>query len=164
MTSQERGVKALAALAIAAFLIGFSFIPCTPQGMPLPLMCPFKNMTGLPCPLCGGTRAAHALLHGELGRAIYLNPLALPAIAFCVMAGLVLAYEAVRGVPLANWPAVFHRLGSLMPLGLAILMIWWLPHIYLALRTPKLELLELRNPIAHAIYMRVGPPVPPIGQ
>lgn len=38
-------------------------------------ICALKRFTGLPCPLCGGTRAALALLQGHLAQAIELNPL-----------------------------------------------------------------------------------------
>ena len=36
--------------------------------------CVFKTITGLECPGCGSTRAAHALLHGRIGEAFRLNP------------------------------------------------------------------------------------------
>ncbi len=37
--------------------------------------CPFRAITGLPCPTCGGTRALHALTRLELWTAFTLNPL-----------------------------------------------------------------------------------------
>ena len=38
--------------------------------------CAFHELTGWKCPGCGGTRAAHALLHGNLTEAWQQNPLA----------------------------------------------------------------------------------------
>lgn len=35
--------------------------------------CPFRLLTGLDCPGCGGTRAAHALSRGDLARALDHN-------------------------------------------------------------------------------------------
>lgn len=35
--------------------------------------CPVKMLTGLQCPGCGVQRAAHSLLHGELGEALSYN-------------------------------------------------------------------------------------------
>lgn len=35
--------------------------------------CPFKLLTGLSCPGCGGQRAAHALLHGDVVGALRYN-------------------------------------------------------------------------------------------
>ena len=37
-------------------------------------VCMFHNLTGLDCPGCGMTRAAHALLHGRLYQAFRFNP------------------------------------------------------------------------------------------
>jgi Protein of unknown function (DUF2752) len=48
--------------------------------------CPFHTLTGWDCPGCGSTRALAALLHGELLRALSLNPLlplCLLALAAC---------------------------------------------------------------------------------
>lgn len=67
--------------------------PNTP-GSPLPA-CPLYSLTGLFCAGCGATRAMHALLHGDLLRAISMNALlvvALPALP------LMLLHET-NGVP-----------------------------------------------------------------
>ena len=49
-------------------------------------VCPLKALTGLDCPGCGGMRAVHSLVHGDLLGALDHNLLAvvmfLPAIAF----------------------------------------------------------------------------------
>lgn len=46
-------------------------------------ICLFKNLTGVPCPSCGMTRAFLFLGHGQILKASTLNPLALPlALAF----------------------------------------------------------------------------------
>lgn len=42
----------------------------------LPTLCPFRRLTGKRCPLCGLTRATHALSRGDVGEALALNPLA----------------------------------------------------------------------------------------
>ena len=76
--------------------------------------CWFHETTGLLCPGCGSTRALHALLHGEWGRAWSLNPLAV--IALPAVAGL--GVRQVRGVMTGLWwPNLLARgwvLGSLM--------------------------------------------------
>jgi hypothetical protein len=36
-------------------------------------LCPLHAATGLWCPLCGATRATHALLHGDLPAALHDN-------------------------------------------------------------------------------------------
>lgn len=93
--------------------------------------CPIHQLTGLSCPGCGMTRAAHAVLHGRFADAFSLNPLgalAMPVflgmIAFCLPGwlcggrahpfprlgprfwwgalGVVVAYGILRNIPL--WP------------------------------------------------------------
>ncbi len=53
-----------------------------------PLMpCASQAWLGIPCPLCGMTRGAIALMHGDLPRTITLNPLT-PAAALLAVAEL----------------------------------------------------------------------------
>lgn len=37
--------------------------------------CPFRRMTGIPCPLCGMTRAVLCLLRGDVSGAFHCHPL-----------------------------------------------------------------------------------------
>jgi hypothetical protein len=37
--------------------------------------CPLRDLTGLPCPTCGGTHAAVSLAHGRLAEAFSTSPL-----------------------------------------------------------------------------------------
>jgi hypothetical protein len=66
----------LAILGMAAVL--FFFNPATNRFYPV---CQFHRLTGLNCPGCGMTRAAHALLHGELQVALRDNALFVVALA-----------------------------------------------------------------------------------
>ena len=50
--------------------------------------CPFHWLTGLHCPGCGGTRAAHALVHGDLARAWACNQLLVVALPLAGLWGL----------------------------------------------------------------------------
>ena len=58
-------------LTLAAGLL-FWFDPAEAHFFP---QCVFHTLTGLYCPGCGSTRAAHHLLHGELAGAFAMNPL-----------------------------------------------------------------------------------------
>ncbi len=44
------------------------------MGVDLTPTCPLRSITGVPCPLCGTARGVDALVHGDLGRALVLNP------------------------------------------------------------------------------------------
>ena len=48
--------------------------------------CPFHALTGLWCPLCGGTRAVWAATHGHLGLMMHANAL-LPVMVLAVAWG-----------------------------------------------------------------------------
>lgn len=70
----------LAAAAVASLLW---FADPNAADSPLP-PCPFHALTGWFCPGCGSTRTLHALLHGDIGQAMSMNPLlvlALPVLA-----------------------------------------------------------------------------------
>ncbi len=49
------------------------------RGRDLPVMCPYRQLTGLRCPLCGATTSLGHLLHGEPRAAFRAHPLAPPA-------------------------------------------------------------------------------------
>jgi len=118
-------------------------------GFRLPFMpCGFHAMTGLPCLFCGGTRAAGAILHGQWKAALYLNGLAFPAVLALGVIVAVLLVEALGGRCLAPWGDLGRRLGRFAPLLILLGLVWWIPHLYLALHTPKPELVDLKNPIA----------------
>ena len=67
-----------------------------------PTICPFKAWTGLDCPGCGATRAAHQLLNGHLVAALDLNVifvLVVPLLAWWLAAWLLRAFGG-PGVPI----------------------------------------------------------------
>ncbi len=159
MRLDQRKPRAVMAAVIIAMLAGLALLPLVPPLVPpfaLPGLptCAFKSATGLPCPFCGGTRAAQALLRGELSRALYLNVAALPALVVFVAVALVLGWEALFGRSLGDWDALFGRLRSFVPVMVVLLCIYWLVHVVDALRGPKPELVDLRNPIARAVQKR----------
>jgi hypothetical protein len=36
--------------------------------------CPLRSLTGVPCPLCGMTRGVTDMVHGDVGKALLMNP------------------------------------------------------------------------------------------
>ena len=133
------GLLALLGLAFV-FLAIHSALPSLP--------CGFRSVTGLPCAMCGGTRSASALIAGDFTQALYLNALALPVLAGMLLGGLIALAELLRGRALADWSVWKGHLGKILPVSLLLLFAWWIPHVVIALKTPKPELIDLRNPIA----------------
>jgi hypothetical protein len=74
-------------------------------GIQLPL-CVFKILTGIPCPTCGLTRAVIALSRGDVGRALWMNPLAavagIAALAYLAYAAAVLVLRLPRLRPVVT--------------------------------------------------------------
>lgn len=69
MTLRRRRVLAIA--AVLAVVVAYTLF--NPMQGHWPLRCPFKLVTGLQCPGCGGQRAAYALLHGHVRQALHYN-------------------------------------------------------------------------------------------
>jgi hypothetical protein len=59
--------------------------------------CPFLELTGRPCPGCGGLRAVSALTHGDLVGALGSNLLAVGLVAVLVTAWSAWAVQRARG-------------------------------------------------------------------
>ena len=67
--------------------------------------CPFRSVTGLPCPLCGASRAFALAVRGDGGWTAYNAPWVVLAVA-AVLAGVaVLAGWRPRPGPRALWAA-----------------------------------------------------------
>jgi hypothetical protein len=115
---------AAGALAIAIAGVLYAVEPTQSAWLP---HCPVHWLTGWHCPGCGSTRAVHALLHGEVSRAVAFNPLLIGGaplvLAFCawqrrrfgprwttaislrwivLFAAVMVAYTLLRNVP--AWP------------------------------------------------------------
>ncbi len=82
-------------LGVVAWAAAMGAIAALSQWLGQPIVtCPFKRMTGLPCPTCGASRGMLALLHGDVLAAWLCNPLVFTAGAVAVFA---LALRAATG-------------------------------------------------------------------
>ena len=68
----------------------------------LPL-CGFRHVTGLPCPLCGGTRACAALANGNFLEAWQFNPGLMALLALAAAYSVQLGFEAWTGRRVQRW-------------------------------------------------------------
>jgi len=50
------------------------------------LMCPLRATTGIPCPLCGLTRACVAAVHGHVGASLAFNPAGVLVVVAAIVA------------------------------------------------------------------------------
>ena len=84
--------------------------------------CPWRSLTGVPCPGCGFTRLADALAHGQLGHALDVDPAGVAFLGLlAVLAVVHLAVVVARRRPPPPWMA--HRA---VPVALAALaLVHW---------------------------------------
>jgi len=152
---ERRRSRAIAAFVLMALLAGVALLPFAPKSDLLSVQtCAFKSATGLPCALCGGSRATQAVLRGDLARACYLNIAALPAVAIQTSVTVLLWFEAISGNAVIAWGSFPRRIRPLLPLLLVVFCVYWIVHLVDAVRRPKPELVDLRNPIARLICER----------
>ncbi len=109
--------QASLALGVAALGAGYLWQTDPHQPGQLLLPCPFRLLTGLLCPFCGGTRLAYDLMHGDVVTAFHDNAallvLGVPALAYVLVRWLV---AGVRG---RHLPLKLTARGNAVVLGTA---------------------------------------------
>jgi hypothetical protein len=150
----ERAVRwgVLAVVGIGLGILAVKAVAVPVVGLP----CGFRDLSGLPCAMCGGTRAVSAMIGGDWGRVLYWNAMAPAVLAGMVTAVGVCVVELLRGSALVDWKALGMRVGRVLPVTLVAVAAWWVVHVVLALRTPKPDLVDLRNPVAAAVAGWLG--------
>ena len=119
-TPEERQV------ALLWGLVAVSSVALRPLWLALaPFMpsCPFRALTGVPCPTCGTTHAAVALLHGEVRAALAANPLAAAAGIAFVVGGVAAPLWAAFSLPVPQLPAPLPRWSRAL-MGAVLLASW----------------------------------------
>ena len=89
--SESNGLRLAGLLSGGLLLLGLTY------GLDIRIPCPFKTVTGFPCPGCGGMRALDALLLGKFGEALSINPLSCLLIAAFVAACIWLSVDWMLG-------------------------------------------------------------------
>lgn len=118
LSSPERGWRAALTLSWPLALGGAPIL-LSLENLPL---CAFRQLSGQPCPLCGGTHVCAALVEGNLVAAWQANPGVLPVLAIAAVQTFQLGYEAWSGRRVVRW-----RIGAgIWSLGGAWLVTAWL--------------------------------------
>lgn len=73
--SRTRSWLSWLAVTFVALFVGVVFFHYNPANYSVFPKCAFHQLTGMDCPGCGGQRALHQLLHGNLTEAFRENPL-----------------------------------------------------------------------------------------
>ena len=111
----------LVVAGLVMLVLGFIYYALDPSTSDAFPRCSFLSLTGYKCPGCGGQRAVHALLNGDVAGAFRFNALLMIAVPWM---GLCLFAESRR----TRNPRLYARLNpeSLMSLFLALTLLWWL--------------------------------------
>lgn len=85
--------------------------------------CIFRKLTGIECPGCGMTRAAHALLNGRISEAFSFNPVGIILLPLAMIAIGIEVIGWVREKPLP-FRIPTGRWGS--SIAAVLLIVWWI--------------------------------------
>ncbi|MDD5261898.1 MAG: DUF2752 domain-containing protein [Methylacidiphilales bacterium] len=108
----------------------------------LPSSDAMRDLVGLPCPFCGGTRAMSCLLHGDWHGALYFNWIVFPVLFLGGPLVAIIIYELASNRRILKWININPRRISVF--AAALVLLWGL-QIGQALFTPKPELLNPRG-------------------
>ncbi|MFW0792430.1 DUF2752 domain-containing protein [Gordonia sp. CPCC 205515] len=113
-TAASVAIGGVAVLAAAAVLS-----PSAMSGGPD--LCPFRRMTGLPCPACGLTRSWVSFAHGDVSAAFGYNLFGPVFMAVALVATVVAVWVLVTGRP------ALDRLGARLTgrIAAGVLLVWF---------------------------------------
>ena len=117
---EERQVLLLWGAVACGIVLFWPALPGLARFLP---RCPFKELTGLPCLGCGSTRAALALLRGDVGAALGANPLAALGGILFVAGGFLAPLWAVLRLPVPDSLPV--ATAGRRAAGIALLLAAW---------------------------------------
>lgn len=92
--------------------------------------CPFKQVTGLPCPGCGLTTATGQLLHGQFSASLHTHPFAgIFLLAFIIMA-ISIALPQKHSATLVQAITQLEKKTAFTAWVLSFLLIFWVGRLW----------------------------------
>lgn len=119
MSKIPRRVFVVVIIVVGLIILYGIFDPATSIVAP---KCLFKTLTGYDCPSCGGQRALHALLNGEISRAFMLNPFLFIATPLIVA----IAYTSFSKSKLAQHLKPIVQSSTAILIYLLLYIGWWI--------------------------------------
>ena len=115
-TTEDGTLTGLLAAFAAGGLVISALIPASAADDG-PILCPFRLMTGLPCPGCGLTRSWIALVHGDISGSLAAHPFGGAFMFLGVALILAVGVALIRRRPL---PAATRVVGRVAPASLFV--------------------------------------------
>ncbi len=141
--------RAIFIAATVVSIVAVHFADPVVVGPWLPFRTSCGAVTGLPCLLCGMTRALHLLLCGDVAGAIYFNWLSIPFLAALICAAGMFALELSTGRQIVNLRALAPFTARRLTICVAAALALWTLNVYLAISQHKSELLNRHGPLYH---------------
>jgi len=108
--------------------------------------CTFHSLVGLPCAMCGGTRALFAILHGDFVYAWSLNPAAVLLIAATAIVCTIVFIEVAVGRRVC--PYIAPRIRTAFGIGFCIALVaWTVFHAWSACVHHNEDLVDFHHPV-----------------
>lgn len=105
MTRRHGRELRVGSAGMVAIAVAWPILPIHPQ-----VACPLRSATGVPCPLCGITRAVVAAAHGHVGASLAFNPAGIVVLLVAVVAILRPAWLARLQLPAWSFLAIVGAL------------------------------------------------------
>ncbi|MER5429636.1 DUF2752 domain-containing protein [Streptomyces sp. NPDC002588] len=116
-TPRHPAAAPLAVLAAGAAGSAYLYVTNPHDGGHILPQCPFRLVTGLLCPACGGTRMAYDLMHGDFAQAWLDNRVLLLASPYALALLARWIWEGLHG---RSWHPKLSRRGLAVVLGIAV--------------------------------------------
>lgn len=96
-----------------------------------PLQCPFKYITGIPCPGCGGSRALIYLLNGDIKEALHMNPLTCLILLCSPILMVLFFFDCIHNTQRVKNILLFKTDNKYIRYGIyCVLILNWIHNIY----------------------------------
>lgn len=89
-------------MLLSGAAVGFAALALRPPAAGAYPACPWRAITGLDCPFCGGLRASAAMLHGDWATAVDYNILVAVAVPLLLVGALAAAVLGRRAQPVVQ--------------------------------------------------------------
>jgi Protein of unknown function (DUF2752) len=117
------------------------------QGLRLPLACPIRHLTGIPCPTCGVTRSFMAIAHGDWQQAISMHLFGPVLFVALLVAVLHIGFELITNRRLSGWHLRVIKNRRLQVLGVSTYAGYYLLRLYQLSASGELAMSFTHSPL-----------------